>query len=289
MSRAAVFILRAVAIVAFSLLTRGFALGVDARSLASAPADDDLWYFTFQIENTTGQPVHVRVIENGVTVLNRQLPKSSRELNEPPSSADDPNPMAISRASVPISSGATRLEIEEISLLNVHHTLDITGFTARPDLDFRIVVSPKRLSASQDLVMPDNLTEEEHRLPRDEQLKLRGLQRRGHPVTAFYIYNESGRAVDVRVLLDGREATTAHVAATPASPPSSRSGEPNVPFFRTSARVNPRASTLEIVESSSLHLRRSFDLKSLDTSRGRTFLITIKADDIQVERATPAR
>lgn len=253
----------------------------------TADTADDFWYFTFQIENKTADAVHVRVIESGDVVIDVVLPRSLKEINEAEGYVDpDPNPVSLRRIAVPLHASTESLDVEALSSISLHGSFSIAGFTKRPDLDFRVVVSKRAISLTQDFEMPDDLTEEEHHLPLQEQLDRRALERRGHPNVKMYLLNQSGHPISLAVRVDGHEVASAQVPATQPSSEGHRIHDPGCPFVTREVRLNPRSRTLEVAEAALLKSTRIFQIKDLDVSRGGNFCVIVTDRSIEVTRGT---
>jgi hypothetical protein len=256
--------------------------------LAGDHPTDDSWYFTFQIENKTGDAVHVRVIEGGEAIIDVVLPRSLKEINEAEGYVDpDPNPVSLRRVSFPLHESTETLDVEATSSGTLHGSFSVASFTKRPDLDFRIVVSKTGIGLTQDFEMPDDLTEEEHQLPLQEQLDRRALERRTHPQVRIYLLNKSGRPISLALRVDGHEVVNGQI---PGERPSSSEGhlvhDPGCPSAQRVIRLNPRSKTLEVDESTLLKMKRTFQIKDFDVSGGGDFCVIVTAASIEVMRGT---
>lgn len=255
--------------------------------LAGDHPTDDSWYFTFQIENKTGDAVHVRVIESGDAIIDVVLPRSLKEINEAEGYVDpDPNPVSLRRVAFPLHESTETLDVEATSSGTLHGSFSIAGFTKRPDRDFRIVVTKMGIDLIQDFEMPDDLTEEEHRLPLQEQLSRRALERRGHPQVRVYLLNKSGHPISLAVRVDDHEVVNVQVPGTRPSSEVHQIHDPGCPYDERVIFLNPRSKTLEVDESTLLKMKRTFQIKDFDVSGGGDFCVIVTAASIEVLRGT---
>jgi hypothetical protein len=124
-----------IAIVSVGVLAKGgYAQNSEPRG--SSPAKS---YYTFRIDNMTGQAVQLRLVENGEAVADVWLPRSLSEINAPAGWVD-PNPVSVVHITVPLHDNTPTLEIETTSP-SLHESFSIAGFALHPDLDFRITVT----------------------------------------------------------------------------------------------------------------------------------------------------
>jgi hypothetical protein len=270
-------------LLAYALQAR-FTQAFPDRPAGNRNGSDNLWDYAFQIENTTGHEIHVRVLENGEAIVDALVPRSLREVNQDLGTLD-PDPVSVIRVLASLHESTPSLEVEELSRLGIKRSFRVAGFTSRPDLDFRIVVSNQGLSLTQDFSMPDNLTDEEHQLPPEEQKKRRALERKSVDATVtFFLLNQSGKPVHLRALLDGAELFDITIPAT--RPPSEvhQVHDPGCPYAVRTVPLNPLAKTLEIDETQSLNVQRSFRLKEFDTRRGTDFRVSVTAKTLEVTR-----
>lgn len=275
-------------LLAMALLTGLFQCSALAQDVAKSDGGDDFWYFTFQIENLTGDAVRVRVIEGGEPIIDVALPRSLMEINAPEGYVDpDPHPVSLMGMTVPLHESTEMLDVEALAGSASHGSFRIAGFTRRPDLDFRIVVSKTGIRMTQDFKMPDVLTDQEHRMSVQEVMAQRALQRRGHPQTTFLLLNHSGRPVSVAVRLDGREVIRVRLPGEKAPSEVHIIHEPDAPYAKQTIPFNPRTKTLEVEETGALKTRTTVHIKDLDTSGGgEDFLLDITDRSIDVTRGT---
>ncbi len=248
---------------------------------------DDSWYFTFQIENKTGDAVHVRVIEGGEAIIDVVLPRSLKEINAAEGYVDpDPNPVSLRRVGFPLHESTETLDVEAMTGDALHGSFSVAGFTKRPDLDFRIVVSKTGISLAQDFEMPDDLTEEEHHLPLQEQWNRRALTRRSHPQARVYVLNKSGSPISLAIRIDSHEVINVQIPGEQPPSDDHRVHDPGCPFAQRDIRLNPRSKALEVDESALLKTKRTFQIKDLDASGGGDFCVIVTATSIEVKRGT---